>query len=241
MEMLAFSQRGDDMQPELGDSAADHQLDGGGLRAAILDLAAGSGSTQDVLQGYIAGAAPAAEAATSVHAALREAGTDASREAVEAALREISHELVAPALEAPTAAPMSPEGDAAADDREAAKVLYRLYAKRGRVKLRADGHVYAGKPGGLSDADREALRKHGEALKHLLSDEAISELWPRAVSHVLDTAQRHGYTSGTAEYERASELIGKAQNAYEQNDNGLCRYRLQQAVRAAAGRLPEAG
>lgn len=88
MEMLAFAQ-GDDMQPELG-AATDHQLDGDDLRAAILDLAAGSGSTQDALQGYIAGTTPAEEAVTTVHAALAKG---ASREAVEAALREIVSEL----------------------------------------------------------------------------------------------------------------------------------------------------
>lgn len=138
----------------------------------------------------------------------------------------------------PAADPASPLGDAAAEaDREARDLLYRIYDAGGCVEIRADGEVYAGKPGGLADADRETFAEHGEAIKYLLSAEAMSELWSRAIRHILSTAEEYGYTSGTAEYERASELIAEAQDAYEAEDNGLCRYRLRQTALAAAGRL----
>lgn len=113
MEVLAFARQEDNRQPELGEVSTSRQLDGTEVRAAILDLAAGSGGTQDVLQGYIAGATLAEETAATVHAALREAGHQVSREAVEEALREIASELGSsepepePAPEAPAEAPSS--------------------------------------------------------------------------------------------------------------------------------------
>lgn len=129
----------------------------------------------------------------------------------------------------PDPAPAAPPQD---DFRDVSGILHALYADGGRVELRADGHLYATRPGGLTEADREAFRCHGEAFKHLLSPEVTAEVWAPAVHYVARHLQRAGALEGRR-YDRAVGFLNEAQEAYEEGDNGRCRYELRRAALAS--------
>lgn len=213
MEMLDFAQagapRGDD------------------LREAILDLAAGDKGIRGVLHGYTTGAAPAEDATSKVHAALREAGMSASLQATAEALEGIAAGLrgTGPPVPEPPEAVTN-----ASTDREPSKILCRLYDHGVRLELRDDGQLYAGRDGGLTPEQRWLLREHSGALKRLLTDEAMGEVWSEAVRYV---AKALGGDVEGEPCDRVTGFLDRAQDAYERYDNGLCRYLLRRAALAA--------
>lgn len=144
-----------------------------------------------------------------------------------------SGENPGPAAEA---LPEAPAADPEGANREASKVLYRLYEQGCRLQLRG-GRLHAGRDGGLTEAQRELLRDHEPGLTRLLSEEAMSEVWSPALRYVSDTLRRRGLDYGSADGQRAAELLNEAQEAYERGEDGLARYRLRRAALAAAGRL----
>lgn len=122
------------------------------------------------------------------------------------------------------------------DDREASRVLYRLSDHGVHLTLR-DGKLHASRDGGLTDLQRELLYEQGEALKRLLSEEAMSAVWSPAVRYVSEALRERGCAPDGTDAARAARLLNEAQDAYEAREDGLARYRLRRAALAAAGRL----
>jgi hypothetical protein len=123
------------------------------------------------------------------------------------------------------------------DNREASRLLYRLYSEGVRIRLRADGCLDAARPGGLTEEHQEILRMHGDNLKRLLSPEAMSEVWSPAVRYVASALYRRRDEDKDADCEETRRVLNEAQRAYETGDDGAARYRLRLAAVVAAGRV----
>lgn len=122
-------------------------------------------------------------------------------------------------------------------DRAASRALYLLYEEGCRIELH-DGELRVAKTGSLADEQRLLLREHSEGLGRLLSEEAMREVWTPAVRYVATHLQLAGALEGPR-YDQAVGSLDGAQDAYESGDDGLCRFLLQRAALAAAGRLGE--
>ena len=103
-----------------------------------------------------------------------------------------------------------------------------------RLELRDDGQLYAGRDGGLTDKQRRLLEEHSGALKGLLTDEAMAEVWSDAVKYV---AKALGDDVEGRRYGQATGHLNAAQDAYERHEDGLSRYLLRRAALASKGDL----
>lgn len=101
----------------------------------------------------------------------------------------------------------------------------RLHLDGSKLKVRREGEQT-----NLRDDQREIVNRHRSALARVISEEASAEMWSPALKEVA-RAQPSG--AHMPESREAARLLDEAQEAYERMDNGLARYRLYQAVRAA--------
>lgn len=149
--------------------------------------------------------------------------------------RDIEQALDAMSGAAASAAAEPATGEA--PDREASRVLYRLYDHGVRLTLRSDGQLSAGRDGGLTEVQRELLQEHKAGLVALLSPEVMEAVWAPDLRYVSESLRGRGCAPDGVEARRVRELLNEAQEAYEAREDGLARYRLRRAALVASGRL----
>lgn len=110
--------------------------------------------------------------------------------------------------------------------------FWTLY--EGGVRLSLDGKKLKvrreGEQSNLRDDQRELVNRHRSELARMISEEASAEMWSPALKEVA-RCQPSGALM--PEGKEAARLLDEAADYYERGDNGLARYRLYQAVRAA--------
>lgn len=203
----------------LGDSYSEEEV-----RAALLERAGSGPSTPAVPE-------PPAPAPTPDPPPEPEPGLNQRQRDIEQALDS----MTGPAASADPPPESAPAPATDPGDREASKVLYRLYDHGVCLALR-EGQLHAGRTGGLTPLQRELIQEHGAGLKRLLSPEAMSEVWAPAPRYVSEALRERGCAPDGAEARRAAALLNEAQEAYERHEDGLARYRLRRAALVSAGR-----
>lgn len=115
-------------------------------------------------------------------------------------------------------------------------LLHRIYERGGRLELESSAKGNKLKPyradGSFAwtDEERKLIREHRRELAHLLREESVHEEdpWSFSIREALkDTPRDLRYS------QEFHDLLEAAQDAYENDDAGLCRYQLRRFVETA--------